>query len=675
MWIKVTPEKKRKNIIIYSIVSVLFAAAVLLCGAHPAIGIGGAVLMFCALFFQIHLSETLPSWAGFLILAALTLTLFILMQVTISCGIFLIGPLKFILNLLLMVGAASLLWILTGSIRISTLILLVFCTIVAVIDHVVVQARSFEIQFSDISAIGTAAKVAGDYSFALSPVTMIGLVLSICFGVFLVRTRYPRQKRNRSMMLMSMGSVVLMILSAVVIYTQFMAPVIGYQDKYWKYRGSERNGFWVNLIYSASATRVQVPDGYDPDTLEDTLDTYLADAQKPNTETEAPAEEKKQPNVIVIMNETFSDVHNIAKYLGNEMPTSVPVTPFLDSLSDEADNVIKGHSLVSVYGGNTANSELEFLSGLSIQFIPRNTVAYNLYMTQDNSYTIIDMFKNAGYHTFAVHPEDRTNWQREKIYGYFGFDETCFKDNFTDLTEEDYYRGHVSDRAIYDKIIETYENRDSDEPLFAFAVTMQNHGGFSSSNFDYTVTLDGYERYTGVQEYLSSIHNADQAFQSFVEYFESVEEDTLILFYGDHQPSLTNIGALFFNVTDDSSTEEQLAKYVVPYVFWANYDLDAAAGDRLPADRKLTSLNFLSTWLLKILDMDQEPSKFLQFVDTINDEVKAINAMGWYDYEGVFHETSYNMPVLTDSLKLYSHLQYNVLYDNKNRAVELFDMD
>ncbi len=677
MWIKVTHEKRKNTIILYSIVSVLFAAVVLLCGAHPVIGIGGAVLMFCALFFQIRLSETLSSWAGFLILAALTLIVFILMQITISCGIFLIGPLKFILNLLLMVGAAALLWILTGSIRISTLVLLIFCTIVAVIDHVVVQARSFEIQFSDLSAIGTAVKVAGDYSFALSPITMVGLVLSICFGVFLVRTRYPRQKRNRSMMLMSIGSVVLMILSTVVIYTQFMAPVIGYQDKYWKYRGSERNGFWVNLIYSASATRVQVPDGYDSDTLEDQLDAYLADGQKTDTEPapEVPAEEKKQPNVIVIMNETFSDVQNIARYLGNEMPTSVPVTPFLDSLSDEANNVIKGHSLVSVYGGNTANSELEFLSGLSIQFIPRNTVAYNLYMTQENSFTIIDMFKNAGYHTFAVHPEDRTNWQRKKLYGYFGFDETCFKDDFTDLTEEDYYRGHISDRAVYDKIIETYEKQDSDEPFFCFAVTMQNHGGYSSSNFDYTVTLEGYERYTGVQEYLSSIQNADQAFQSLVEYFASVEEDTLILFYGDHQPSLTNIGALFFNVTDDSSTEKQLSKYVVPYVFWANFDLDAAVGDRLPADRNLTSLNFLSSWLLKILDLEQEPSRFLQFVDTINKEVKAINAMGWYDYKGVFHETSYNMPELTDSLRLYSYLQYNVLYDNAHRISGIFDMD
>ncbi len=248
MWIKIALEKKKRNIILYCIAAVLFAAATFAVGAHPAICIGGAALMFCALFFQLRLSQSLPSWAGFLILAALTVIVFVLMQVTISCGIFLIGPLKLIINLLLLLGAASFLWIITGSIRISTLILLAFSTVVAVIDHLVVQARSFEIQFSDLHSIGVAAQVAGGYSFTLSPVTMIGLVLSICFGIFLVRTVYPKQKRTQSMMLLSLGSVVMMILCTVVVYTQFMAPVIGYQDKYWKYRGSERNGFWVNMI-------------------------------------------------------------------------------------------------------------------------------------------------------------------------------------------------------------------------------------------------------------------------------------------------------------------------------------------------------------------------------------------------------------------------------------------
>ena len=72
--------------------------------------------------------------------------------------------------------------------------------------------------------------------------------------------------------------------------------------------------------------------------------------------------------------------------------------------------------------------------------------------------------------------------------------------------------------------------------------------------------------------------------------------------------------------------------------------------------------------------MEGETSPFLQFVDTLNEEVMAISAVGWYDYDRVFHETSYNLPNLTDPLKLYSYLQFNVLYDNAHRLTELFDM-
>ena len=99
-----------------------------------------------------------------LILLVLTLINFILMQTTISCGIFLIAPIKFIMNIVIMMGMSSLCWLITGRVRISAIIVLVFSYIVAIADHLVVQARSFEIQFSDLSSIGTAAEVAGGYA-------------------------------------------------------------------------------------------------------------------------------------------------------------------------------------------------------------------------------------------------------------------------------------------------------------------------------------------------------------------------------------------------------------------------------------------------------------------------------------------------------------------------------
>lgn len=671
MWLSVTRDRNKKHIIIYAVIAVLFGIGALLSGVHFAACICGAVLLFAILLFRFTFSNRLPVWARMLILLVLTLINFILMQTTISCGIFLIAPIKFIMNIVIMMGMSSLCWLITGRVRISAIIVLVFSYIVAIADHLVVQARSFEIQFSDLSSIGTAAEVAGGYAFTLSAVTKIGIVAGVCFLVFLARTHFPSYRRSWKRTLFCLGSIILAVLCAIIIYTQVCASLIGYQDKYWKYRGSERNGFWVNIIYSASATRVIKPDGYDASTLKNELDAYMGEKDGENKSDVGNGDGdggsgKKQPNVIVIMNETFADVHNVSKYLGYGMSTNVPVTPFIDSLSDAQPNIIKGHALSSVYGGNTANSELEFLSGLSMQFMPRNTVAYNLYINEHNSFTIVDVFNKNGYRTIGMHPENKTNWQRDSIYGYFGFDETYFIDDFDNLSDRDMFREHVCDDAVYNKIIDLYERREDDTPMFTFAVTMQNHGGYASTDFNRTVFLTDLPQYTGVAEFLTSINNSDAALKRLIDYFSHVDDDTIILFYGDHGPSLSSIASRFFDLHDDSPTEKQLAKYVVPYIYWANYDIDC---DRATA---LTSINFLSSWLLDIVGIDG--TQFNGFVTDVNSEVMAMNAMGWYDRSGKFHESAYTTPELSESLKIFSYLQYNALFDIDDKLVDVFKL-
>ena len=328
---------------------------------------------------------------------------------------------------------------------------------------------------------------------------------------------------------------------------------------------------------------------------------------------------------------------------------------------------MKGHALASVYGGNTANSELEFLTELSVQFIPRNTVAYNLYLKQENIFSIVDLFNDAGYKTVGMHPENRTNWQRDRIYSYYGFDETYFADDFTDLSEEDYFRGHISDAAAYRKVEELYEQKDPDEPMFAFVVTMQNHGGYLGTGFtpeDYVINVEGYENYMSIREYLASIRNSDEALRELVEYFENADEETLILFYGDHQPSLSNIASKFYHVKDESSPRKQQAKYVVPYLFWANYPISC---DRATP---LTSINYLSSWLLDMVDVGG--TDFTEFVKKTNEEIMAVNAMGWFDYGYSFHETDYVNQNYSDTLTLYSHLQYNAMFDKERKLTDVF---
>ena len=662
MWARIKRTTDKKTLLCFAAAAVVFTVAAALLGVNIFISVAGGILLFAVLTFKIELSDSLPVWFRFIILLVLTLIVFILMQTAISCGIFLISPLKFFMNVIILAGLSSLLWMVTGNVKISITIVTVICYFVAIADHLVVQARSFEIQFSDFSALGTAARVAGGYSFTLSTVTKLAIVLGIVFLTFVIRCRFPSHERSWKRTAFCLGSLIATYLCAVVIYTQFCASFIGYQDKYWMYRGSERNGFLVNIIYSASATRVTVPEDYDAAVLEEELDIYL---EAEDDGKGSLVESEKKPNVIVIMNETFSDVQNIAAYMGKEMKTDVPVTPFLDSLSDKEPNIIKGHAIASVYGGNTANSELEFLTGQSIQFIPRNTVAYNLFMTELNSFSVVNNFNNAGYRTVGMHPEQPVNWQRDKIYSYFDFDEIYFMDDFTEgLGEDGWYRDHVSDQAVYDKIIDLYENKEDGDSLFTFAVTMQNHGGYTTAGFDYTVNIEGYENYTGIREYLSCIKNSDEALKNLIGYFEAADEETIIVFFGDHQPSLSNIASKFYGLDDYSTVEDQQAKYAVPYLIWANYDIDC---DRATS---VTSINYLSSWLLDIVDSDL--TDFQRFVKKVNTEVPMLNSMGWYDNGGVFHDSTYSAPELSESLKLYSRLQYNAMYDNKGRLPDLF---
>ena len=146
--------------------------------------------------------------------------------------------------------------------------------------------------------------------------------------------------------------------------------------------------------------------------------------------------------------------------------------------------------------------------------------------------------------------------------------------------------------------------------------------------------------------------------------FEKEDEETIILFYGDHQPSLSNIASKFYLLNDDSPQKEQQAKYVVPYLFWANYPIECERAT------PLTSINYLSSWLLDMTGVGG--TDFDRFVKKTNEEIMAINSMGWMDYDLKFHETDYVNQNYSDLLKLYSHLQYNAMYDKEHKLSSIF---
>lgn len=200
--------------------------------------------------------------------------------------------------------------------------------------------------------------------------------------------------------------------------------------------------------------------------------------------------------------------------------------------------------------------------------------------------------KNDGYTCVAMHPYYETGWSRNAVYPDLGFDETYFIDDF-DQTK--ILREYITDRELYEKIINRYESRAANEDLFIMSISMQNHGGYTEKydNFDEKVRLLGLN-YPDVNQYLSLVHESDSALEYLISYFQNVDDPVEIVFFGDHQPSLSS--SFYPNLNGkglSGLTEDELEDlYTIPFFIWTNYESTEV---ELP----VTSINYLSTLALE----------------------------------------------------------------------------
>ena len=202
------------------------------------------------------------------------------------------------------------------------------------------------------------------------------------------------------------------------------------------------------------------------------------------------------------MNESFSDLGSVGALETNEDPM-----PYVHKLMQGQENTISGQLTVSTFGGGTANTELEFLTGDSMAFLPYNCSAYQVFIKSEMP-NLTSGLDSLGYQTAAIHPYLSTSWNRTNVYRFFGFEAQYYQDDFA--ADASRVRDYISDSASYKKIFELYENKRENTPLFVFNVTMQNHGGYDwdgDGYFDKRIYLTGEEqdKYPTVDQYLSLV--------------------------------------------------------------------------------------------------------------------------------------------------------------------------
>lgn len=519
-------------------------------------------------------------------------------------------------------------------------------------NHYLLMFRGRSLLPSDFLSLGTAANVVGNYDFTPDRMQVISGVIVLVY--ILAVSLLPNESRKKFP-----WKIFLPLTAGTVVYlwvffgTGFLAR-LNIEPSLWTTRG---NGWVLNFAVCLKYSAVEKPEQYSGGAVSSLAERTPSESASPT------GEEGEQPvNLIVIMNESFSDLSVLPG-----VETNQDAMPFCRALTE---NTIKGYAYSSVFGGTTANSEYEFLSGNTTAFLPPSTVAYQMFV-QDGDPTLAAQMKALGYRCVAAHPYRSSGWNRIPVYSGFGFDEWYFEQDFQDRVyiRGDQSTGYVSDRSNYENLIRMYEEKAEGEKLFLFNITMQNHSAYSMAwdGLDKTVWLTGEMegRFSTVNQYLSLIYESDRALEYLISYFEQVEEPTMILVFGDHQPQVaTNFYTDVLGEEPDMATAQK--KQMVPFLLWANYDIPEAEGVEL-------SLNYLSTLLMDAAHLPM--TGYQQFLRQVWERVPVINAVGLKGADGVWYDLNDTLPEdMAAALEEYRILQYNNISDRRNRVENFFTL-
>ncbi|MBO5621670.1 MAG: sulfatase-like hydrolase/transferase, partial [Butyrivibrio sp.] len=476
-------------------------------------------------------------------------------------GCFLCGSLPyvdytdFLLNWLLLfagslfINAITLPWL--GTITVCGL-----TTFWYIANFFVISFRGKPIMPADLKAFSTAMEVIDGYTLRPSWKMIVALVVIAlyCILVILSFRESPAKKAPlKKKILMRFASAVSAVL---IFFAGINTPAFARVNSFaWDARVMEsfhREGIVLSFLKNAFNSVVRKPEGYSAETVGDYLGAYQEKQRKGIQPT----------NIIMVMNEAFSDLRTVG------LDPRIDVMPFIDSLDK---NTVSGDLYVSVLGGGTCNTEFEALTGNTLAFLGMGAYPYTSNVTRP-LFSLASYFEDIGYTAESFHSNRATNWNRNMVYPFLGFERFHSIDDISAYAPIAYLHNLPSDLGDY-QYIESVKESKGALPTFLFDVTMQNHSGyehFEDVIEDETVKQYGSELSQDARVYLSLVKASDSAVQQLIETYQNVDEPTMIIFFGDHQPGMsTATQAGIYN-----TVSQNLDFFKTKFFIWTNYDTE-----------------------------------------------------------------------------------------------------
>ncbi len=285
-----------------------------------------------------------------------------------------------------------------------------------------------------------------------------------------------------------------------------------------------------------------------------------------------------QPNIVVMLLESFYDVSETSFIETSEDP--IPFVHYLEQ------NYSTGHCIVPVVGAGTCNSEFEVLTGLSCSFFGPGEYPQKTILKETDVESYADVLSEDGYSTHIVHNNGGNFYSRANAFSMMGFDTFTSKE-MLDITEYTPLGNWPTDDILIDGTMDAMDSTPGSD--FVYTITVEGHGSYPTYQVEENPAIKvnavgkTEEENWAWEYYVNRIYNVDDFLQKYIEALDARGEDTLVIMFGDHLPTM--------GLTEDDQATGDL--YKTKYFTWNNFGMPKV-------DQDLTTYQLVSEYLNRL---------------------------------------------------------------------------
>lgn len=541
----------------------------------------------------------------------------------------------------------------TGKSHVSSFILFIFMFFLFIVNQIKIIYMGEPLFFSDFSFVSNTSNIidiiGNNFFSSIREYLLFFIILLLSIVVLIVYQLFFKIKISsirRRILISGVGVLVLFMLFfpfswSKDLYKDIFFDVDSYTDydSYTNYVSFySYYGMIGGMYYQLLDSRMEVPDDYDDGELDYVLGSVNDEVEVGNI---------GRPNIIVILSESFFDV----KKLSDNIEFNKEITKNFNKLKD------KGYvfeMLSPSYGGMTANVSFELLTGGNMSYFGVGYIPFmQLYSDENEINSIVRDLRDNGYDTKIFMGND--SYSSKELFLRMGFLEYVEVEKNDNNVKGEW----VSDDYMADMIIEELNKKKSDR--FIMVETMQSHMAYFKNkydNYDISVLSSNLSDDDSdvLLSYAQGIYDADRMLKKVNDYINEIEEETILIFFGDHLPYLRNMDGNnivdeldYFNTSDELLNLYRL--YNTEALILSNYDvnLNFLKKDYLGFDLLLSSV---------VSQMDIEVNSYYKWLYSTKDKIPAYNRYVMVDKNGDLYS---NDDINEEMMEVY-RLRKNMMY-------------